>query len=122
MRDIKFRAWSKKFGGMIYPYDKLYSIDVHASTVWQDLRDDECAELMQFTGLKDKNGKDIYEGDILQVGEYQKRYEIVFSNNEGDEIIAAFCMRNEENFFAIDTYAVQFGTVIGNIYQNPDPL
>lgn len=64
MRTIKFRAWSPKWKKMVYP-DSKYTIDVHTETIWEDFSDDESAELMQFTGLLDKNGKEIYEGDIV---------------------------------------------------------
>ena len=52
MREIKFRAWDKETKSMIYNplgFPELYPTN----------------ELMQYTGLKDKNGQEIYEGDIL---------------------------------------------------------
>jgi len=51
MREIKFRAWDKILQKMYYPADLDYA---------------ETAILMQYTGLKDKNGKEIYEGDIVK--------------------------------------------------------
>ena len=69
MREIKFRAWSKIEGKMKY-YDRDCSspnmtlngvlIDGYSSNVSYQY------ELMQYTGLKDKNGKEIYEGDIVR--------------------------------------------------------
>jgi len=64
MREIKFRAWHN--GKMIQ------GVGVYEGTAIIDINEDSpylwTAEVMQFTGLHDKNGKEIYEGDIL--GDY----------------------------------------------------
>ena len=121
MREIKFRSWDKremlevksihlgtqkiivgcKYGNMSIPFENV--------------------ELMQYTGLKDKNGKEIYEGDILrtEIEDNQYRnYHVKFDEKElsyelygNDDLPYRICCTscNQELF-----------EVIGNIYENPE--
>lgn len=72
----------------------------------------------QYTGLHDKNGKEIYEGDILDMFPKRKKNKIydyiVFS--EG-----CFCLANAIMNYEL-TYGTGEGVVIGNIYENPELL
>ena len=79
MRDIKFRAYEENGNNMI-------NSDEVGDHTLNDLEDLPYI-LMQYTGLKDKNGKEIYEGDIICNVVRGTIYEIVFSES-------SFCLKN----------------------------
>ncbi len=133
MRDIKFRVWDKETKHM-----HICGEDVHDTINFEietnrayyynlqngcgSLREDSDYVLMQYTGLKDKNGKEIYEGDIIKIcaeglgGEAIGK--IVY-----DEYDLAFVLKNEvEELSECLWYAEQQLEVIGNIYDNPELL
>lgn len=115
MREIKFRAWVL---GKMYEVKNLEwdwgHLIITTDGGWIALPDPE-AHLMEFTGLHDKNGVEIYEGDILQgtmgdetwIVKFNKGCFQVFSYGEAD-----YCLQ--------DFYDEV--TVIGNIHENPELL
>lgn len=108
MRTIKFRAWDNSHSEMID-----YS-EVRSNFGWY--LDDDDITLMQFTGLLDKNGKEIYEGDIL--GYWGKAAWLV------GFVEGRFCFIYEDGrkAFGLTKSSLQGKEIIGNIYQNPELL
>lgn len=107
MRELKFRGWIRYQKRMIYA-------DIDTLNNWSVPYSD-WSEVMQYTGLKDKKGRLIYEGDIL---DYQ------WKSSTRDLLVVEWS--NQDACFFIGgvktDYAVAYGEVIGNIYENPELL
>jgi len=114
MRPIKFRAWHTREKKM-YPVRTWYfdaashQIELEGKPVIEAFTIGEDVEITQFTGLLDRTGKEIWEGDIVRSsnGAYISRI----------EDIHAFC--GETGLYGDDADEVE---IIGNIYENPGLL
>ena len=124
MREIKFRAWIKEkkaiFEVILIDYvTKKVTYLLERVGHFLSIRDAKFndVEFMQYTGLEDKNGKEIYEGDILSNGNDEKPYKVIFENGSfRAELEGDF---EEYSFDLIDVVA-QGCEVVGNIYENPE--
>lgn len=125
---IKFRAWHNELGRMMSISDMWFNVDSLGEiglndTIMNDyitVSPDEI-ELMQSTGLKDKNGKEIFEGDIV---DYKGREAVVKWHGSYASFIYRFVDGLQERVSEWDPLflACYNFEVIGNIYENPELL
>lgn len=145
MREIKFRAWNKEKNIMCYEDEDKSSnyLDGWCASdiqVINQIFDSEYAkeryDFMQYTGLKDKNGKQIYEKDIVTRFDSKTNF-IVFYSGGAFRLAPTYncktlleyeknnyryensCYRRQSSSFRKNTEEFE---VIGNIYENPDLL
>lgn len=114
MREIKFRAWDKINKDMF----NVESINFQERKVYRDIvsyREFNDIELMQYTGLKDMRGKEIYEGDILFESFGERYYKVIFENGS---FRAEFKGDFEEYSLDLIDVVAQGCEVVGNIYEN----
>ena len=116
MREIKFRAWDKENEKMM----KVSSLHLENKEI--SVKENETfhlfrmQDLMQYTGLKDKNGKEIYEGDILFFRDENMKYVVVWQD-------AAFIIKSieirkySEKMCWLDDTEICC-EIVGNIYEN----
>jgi uncharacterized phage protein (TIGR01671 family) len=111
MRTIKFRAWDPLNKYFVFcEFNKIHTVIV--SDLYLE------GYVQQFTGLLDKNGKEIYEGDIVfdEDGEFSKTCKIEW-NNESASFIGISI--DDDGGFTMEEID---GEIIGNIYENPELL
>jgi len=125
MREIKFRAWDKRFKKMVY--DRPVAIL---------FLNDSDHEIMEYTGLNGKDGIEIYEGDILQIEtedhkiinvvcEYGIARRVMDTGWEVD--IPSFYFKRNDGLLSFPIvknwqgkHDLEIIEVIGNIYENPE--
>lgn len=124
-REIKFRVYdqtSKDYTvyGIGEVVDEHFGLEIISRVVWWLKGIKHKFVIEQYTGLKDKNGKEIYEGDILEYTTYfygkekKHRTEVKWREWDSDD----FGTPHNVGFFNIDGNEV----IIGNIHENPELL
>ena len=124
----KFRAWDKYRNKMNYKVmvgncdtdDENWTcpiIWIEEEKDWLHFDDYEC--IMQSTGLKDKNGKEIFEGDIVQV--LDSTYTVFYDNEKGSYRLKPHDDRWNVDYMSNFSHGGNF-EVVGNIYENKELL
>lgn len=145
-RVLKFRVWDKTIKQ--YRKDDVFMVDINGY-LWftedygdgegqlrVDLAKKDIFTIQQFTGLKDKNGKEIYEGDIVSTedhyeiefhgGEVENRLGKIVYSDKNMAFIISFNLKsnkiNEDNSLSYDTLSMSSIKIKGNIFENPEFL
>jgi uncharacterized phage protein (TIGR01671 family) len=136
MREIKFRAWGINSKEFLSPDGKVFGLTLKEI---QNIEDISLWEFQQFTGLLDKKGKEIYEGDIMKVLDRDwsdiekdtRKYIVYYTGGEFKLISkAGIEERESENPNQYNKEWIEARLfkrhgrdrfeVIGNVYENPD--
>lgn len=117
MREIKFRAWDRLSNAIVELDGVLGDMGFKRTSSYNKYY--ELERVMQYTGLKDKNGKEIYEGDIVQrtsmaPGGIDFLGKVVYGECE-------YWLENERGAINLFTEIDEL-EVISNMYENPDLL
>lgn len=131
MREFKFRAWvreeDERYSHMVDSPRSIITILEHILMVGRPMGFSDCDSrpyperyvLMQYTGLKDKNGREIYEGDIVLYDRNihkdidTAKFKVVWAKDR-------YVLQEIKHKYYIDDVTWELVEVIGNIYENPE--
>ncbi len=129
-REIKFRAWDKKRGIFHWGISNI-CLTLGGNLMWQfgfqspnfnDKEEIENYTLQQYTGLKDKKGNDIFDGDIFKVTcgcEHQENLPVEYKDGHNGFYAAATYQHDWDNN-QLELNWAEGTEVVGNISENPE--
>ena len=116
MREIKFKAWDKKEKKMLNRFEITQDGFVGYTDMFETYHPLPEVVLIQYTGLKDKNGVEIYEGNIVEI-DTGAIGEVVFNDE-----CAYFSIETKTGIFLFEDIPLKAIKVIGNIFENKELL
>ena len=125
MREIKFRVWDAR--DRVWLNKERANLEIHNILCYDEYLVHFRYVPVQYTGLKDKNGKEIYEGDIILIkaeGNWEVKFGMHYTNS-GDYYTSqawGFYLNQSEDTESFCDYIMDLGEVIGNIYENSELL
>lgn len=125
MREIKFRAWDKalkSWTNYSIDDDLLMFYDKHAEC-WETDQEGERFILCQYTGLKDNEDREIYEGDIVKAISFARWIGVVKYSDENQAFIFDDLDKKYRGKSTVFMNQLDDGfEILGNIYENPELL
>ncbi|BBM35396.1 YopX family protein [Pseudoleptotrichia goodfellowii] len=124
MREIKFRIWDydlkrfveKELDYLINPRGELYVFRNNKLTFFYK----DPYEIMQYTGLKDKNGVEIYEGDIVLINLTSSKIEKAIVKFKNGAFVGELINKDDYIYIFHFDFKKEDFEVIGNIFENPE--
>lgn len=131
MKQIKYRAWDRKENVMVNGAMEIlnFGLGDGSMVVNSDVQKGNELDWMQFTGKKDKNGKEIYVGDIVKAIGGEDHEDSSKTSDVIQEDMGTFSVREPKEDDIIYTHGLNLWwggwkslEVIGSIYENPELL